>query len=360
MGRCKWEYYYAEDSVERQRVFFDYFLKGEDNAISQWPRVRFEIRHRHNVGEWRTADSWPLTTVEYRPLYLDASTQTLSEHPLPSPTVIAYDTGGTEDWVEFAYTFPTAIDVVGPAKLHLWMATDESDDADVFIALRKVDREGQVVHFPVYSVRTDGEVAFGWIRASHRELDPDRTTLAQPWLKHAREVRLTPGKPVALDIEIWPSGSHFEAGESLRLRIQGSDILKYPGVTARSHPSDRNRGRHRFWTGGWIYACLPLAAVSPSLSLTHTQRGKPKTSSGAQPAVNEWRDGGGRIRSRPKQDANTADGRPEHYDLAGRLKTLGRMPNPFAGTHSTVGERHSLLKEIRGRGIRSQAGGDRR
>lgn len=32
-GRKKWGYYYDDQSVARQRAFFDHFLKGEDTEV---------------------------------------------------------------------------------------------------------------------------------------------------------------------------------------------------------------------------------------------------------------------------------------------------------------------------------------
>jgi uncharacterized protein len=52
----------------------------------------------------------------------------------------------------------------------------------VFVALQKLDRYGDVVGFPYYAVFEDGPVALGWIRASHRELDDQRSTPWQPVL----------------------------------------------------------------------------------------------------------------------------------------------------------------------------------
>jgi len=57
--------------------------------------------------------------------------------------------------------------------------------------------------------------------------------------------------PVALDVEIWPSGTHFHAGETLRLVIQGSDVSKYPRpLIASLHERTRNRGHRAVHTGG--------------------------------------------------------------------------------------------------------------
>jgi len=108
----------------------------------------------------------------------------------------------------------------------------------------------------------DGPVALGWLRVSHRELDKERTTSWQPVLAHRRELKLAPGEIVRADIEIWPSGTRFEAGESLRLVVQGRDIYDYPkpSVYAR-HEETVNAGNHVLHTGGRYDARLLVPVV---------------------------------------------------------------------------------------------------
>jgi hypothetical protein len=51
-----------------------------------------------------------------------------------------------------------------------------SDDMDLFVALQKLDRDGQPLGQTFYAFFEDGPVALGWLRASHRETDPVRST----------------------------------------------------------------------------------------------------------------------------------------------------------------------------------------
>jgi len=73
----------------------------------------------------------------------------------------------------------------------------------------------------------------------------------QPILSHRSEQKLEPGAIVPLEIEIWPSGTRFEAGEKLRLVVQGTDIYTYPKpVMSDRHEDSVNRGHHVLYTGG--------------------------------------------------------------------------------------------------------------
>jgi uncharacterized protein len=120
------------------------------------------------------------------------------------------------------------------------------------------------VGFPFYAVFEDGPVALGWIRASHRELDPARSSRWQPVLAHRRALPLAAGEIVPLEIEILPSGTLFRAGETLRLVIQGRDVYRYPRPLIQAlHDDSVNRGPHVIWAGG-DYDSHLLVPVTPT------------------------------------------------------------------------------------------------
>lgn len=249
-GRKKWQYYYGDESVDRQRQFFDHFLKGADSGIDAWPKVRLEVRDRSYVGSWQEGTEWPPSRTAYRKLYLDGGTGNMTTQPLPEEQVVHYDPSDHSAGATFDFQFEEETNLVGHSKLRLWVEADGSDDMDLFVALQKIDAEGKKVDFPYYSTRDDGNVALGWLRVSHRELS-EKSTPEQPILRHERELRLERGEIVPVEIEIWPSGTRFAPGESLRVVIKGQDINQYPAnLLTPQHVSDRNRGTHILHTGG--------------------------------------------------------------------------------------------------------------
>ncbi len=254
-GRKKWAYYYEPENVARLQVFFDHFLKGLSTDVANWPRVRLEIRDRLNEGEMRPEREWPLARTRYTRLYLDAGAGVLRPEPVAHDAVIRYEAVcglPDADNATFDFKFSEPTELTGHARLHLFMSAEGSDDLDVFVALQKLDVHGRPVNFPFYAQFEDGPAALGWLRASQRELDPQRSSEYQPVLSHRRVQKLDPGSIVALDIEIWPSSTRFQAGETLRLIVQGTDIKKYPKVSAHvyfRHEDTVNRGLHVIHTG---------------------------------------------------------------------------------------------------------------
>jgi predicted acyl esterase len=103
------------------------------------------------------------------------------------------------------------------------------------------------------------------LRASHRELDELRSTAEQPYHKHERRLWMIHMEPVALEIEIWPTNIVFEAGETLRLIIKGSEIYSAPGSPfAIRHAPLNNDGNHIIFTGGRYDSHLLLPVIVPS------------------------------------------------------------------------------------------------
>lgn len=261
-GRKKWHYYYRPESVEKQRQFFDHFLKVPGLLVPAWPRVLLEIRERANVGVMRAEGEWPLARTWFGPLHLQADGR-MSLTPTDQVGGIAYD--ATSGSAMFDYTLPQAAEITGHMKLRLWVEADGADDLDLFVAVQKLDADGKEVPFVFYAMNENGPLALGWLRASHRQLDPERSRPEQPVHLHLREQRLKPGEVVPVEIEIWPSSTSFKAGEQLRIVVQGRDLelQAAPNSPMARHEQTRNHGKHIIHVGGKYDSHLLVPWVSP-------------------------------------------------------------------------------------------------
>ena len=95
-------------------------------------------------------------------------------------------------------------------------------DADLFLVLRLFDPSGDEVTF-MGSTDPNTPIANGWLRASHRSLDPGRTQPYRPYHPHDRVEPLIPGEIYECDIEIVTSCIVVPAGWRLCLSIRGKD-----------------------------------------------------------------------------------------------------------------------------------------
>jgi len=269
-GQKKWGHFYDPRNVRQLQTFFDHFLKGTDDAVLSWPRVRIDVRERAYVQTERAEKEWPLARQRLVPLYLDAGAGTLVATQPVAESERRYVSTDAGQAATFDYVFPEDTEITGHMKLRLWAAAASHDDMDLFVAIQKVDRNAEVVGFHYYASFDTGPVALGWLRASHRELDVARSQPERPVHLHRREQRLTPGEVVPLDIEIWPSSTFFRKGERLRVLVKGSDIYPYPqrapGLPLALHADTRNQGEHVIHSGGRYdsHLLVPVIPAAPA------------------------------------------------------------------------------------------------
>ena len=123
-------------------------------------------------------------------------------------------------------------------------------------------------------------IAQGWLRASHRKLDPKLTLPCRPYHTHDEKQPLTPGEIYGLDVEIWPTCIVVPAGYRLGLTIRGKDYFhpcgpgqglasmyaEFTGIGPFRHDDPRDRpaavfdGKVTLHMGGdrQAYVLLPL------------------------------------------------------------------------------------------------------
>ena len=256
-GRKKWEYYYSRDSLERQRRFFDQYLKDNDRGMASVPAVRYERRNAFYDGEIRFADDWPLPGTEAHSLFLTPDGG-LADESLPDAAALRYDAEDASAQLRFSHRFTADTEITGTANLRVWVEAAGADDMDLYVGLSKLDRDGNEVFMAGYNDVEDGHVASGWLRVSYRELDTDRSTELHPFLHHRRVLPLTPSERVEVQIEILPSSTMFRAGESLVLRLQGTEL---PGAGGITHINGVNAGDHIVHVGGAMPSRLILPVI---------------------------------------------------------------------------------------------------
>lgn len=256
-GGRKWETFYSPEAREVQRRFFDHFLKGEANGWETTPRVRLAVRRSRSVCDIREASDWPLPEVRYVPLYLDAVTWALTDDLPVTEGMRQYDPhGGPGDRATFLYRFEQETELTGTMTLALWVSTSEGDDMDLFVLLSKLDATGQEVCFYGPNGFAHNGLAKGWLRVSHRALDPKLSRRGRPWHTHRQHQPIQPNEVVPVEIEVLASSTHFEAGSKLCVQVLGHDATRYP---AFAHDRSVNRGTHAIHTGGRY----PSALLTP-------------------------------------------------------------------------------------------------
>ena len=102
----------------------------------------------------------------------------------------------------------------GDGKLVLYTSSDQQD-FDVAAKLSIVPADG--------GHSRARRVAAGWLRASHRELDPERSTELRPFHRHERALPVEPGVVYVLKVELLPYSFVVSPGERIRLELANAD-----------------------------------------------------------------------------------------------------------------------------------------
>ncbi|HYB43735.1 MAG TPA: CocE/NonD family hydrolase [Candidatus Methylomirabilis sp.] len=224
-GDSHWAHFSSGYGLALQKRFFDHFLRGLDNGWDRQPPVQLNIRHPGEKFVLRHEREWPLARTQWTRLYLDAAGKTLDASPPAQPASIVY--GATGPGVTFSLPpLERETEITGPLAAKLFISSATAD-ADLFLIVRVFDPAGKELTF-MGSTDPNTPIANGWLRVSHRRLDPGRSLPHRPYHPHDRVEPLTPGQVYECDVEILPTCIVLPAGWRVALTVRGKDY-EYEG-----------------------------------------------------------------------------------------------------------------------------------
>jgi predicted acyl esterase len=214
--------FYSEESVALQKRFFDHFLKGVNNGWEKEPRVAVQVRHPDGTA-WRNETAWPLRGTQWERYYLDASNGSMSPAGVGgAPAEKSYP--GLGDGVTFTTEpFAQEVEFTGPIGLKLWVSSSTTD-MDIFAAVRLIDPQGRDVTF-IGNSDPNVPLGLGYLRVSHRAIDPAKSTAYNPFHPHLVSEPMTPGTLYPVDVEFSePTSIVVPKGYRLAVTVQGKDF----------------------------------------------------------------------------------------------------------------------------------------
>lgn len=228
-GGAHWAEFYTDYGIDIQKRFLGYFLKGEDNGWDKQPKVQIQIRRPGEIKfPVRHEHEWPIARTQWTKFYLDPAGMALTPEAPTARQTHDYEAMG--DGATFlSAPLEADTEITGPSAAKLFLSS-RTRDADVFLVLRVFDPQGEeVVFYGALDPHTP--VGQGWLRASHRKLDPARSLPYRPYHPHDELQPLTPGVPVELDVEIWPTCIVVPKGYRIGLTVRGRDY-EWDGAAA--------------------------------------------------------------------------------------------------------------------------------
>lgn len=217
--------------------FLAHHLLG--TAVPARPNVEVYVQGRN---AYETASTWPPPTMRAERFGLGRGTAQYVTDPAAGFSM-AFDKYGTvaaspylptDQRLEGAngvtvrtpvLTTPLRLD--GPIALHL-VAASTAPDTDWYAKIADVAPDG-----------TETIVTEGALRASHRALDPKKSTPLRPYHTHVDPQPIEANRSYAYDVEIWPTAYELAAGHRLQVRITSTDVPTHlPGWISfdRDHP----------------------------------------------------------------------------------------------------------------------------
>jgi hypothetical protein len=218
-GDTHFTHFYSNYGEALQKKFFGHFLKGEDTGWTKQPRVSLNVRHPGEKFVLRAENEWPLKRTQWTKYYLQPDSGFGPDMP-KAEAKLSYDTT-SEGLIFGTPPLEKPLEITGPVAAKIWVSS-ETADADIFLVLRLYDPAGKEVTF-IGANDPRVPLALGWLRASHRKLDPKKSLPYRPWHTHDEIRPLTPSEPVELDIEIWPTSIVVPPGYRLALSVRGKD-----------------------------------------------------------------------------------------------------------------------------------------
>ncbi|HEX2216704.1 MAG TPA: CocE/NonD family hydrolase [Xanthobacteraceae bacterium] len=219
-GQAHWTHFYTNYGIDLQKRFLGHFLKGENTGWDKQPPVQLQIRHPGERFVLRYENEWPIARTEWTKFYLVPDDRSLARDPPPGKSRLDYEALG-DGLMFLTAPFERETEITGPAAAKLFVSSSTSD-ADIFLVLRLFDAGGKEVLF--HGANDPKQpIAFGWLRASHRKLDPELSRPYRPYHAHDEKWPLTPGEPAELDVEIWPTSIVIPPGYRLGLAVRGKD-----------------------------------------------------------------------------------------------------------------------------------------
>jgi uncharacterized protein len=275
-GLEHWTEFYTDYGLSLQKRFFDHYLKGVPNGWERQPRVSLQIRHVDGFA-LRTEEAWPIPRTRWTRCYLDAAPRTLAAQP-SGGAAVEYEALG-EGVTFVGPPLDEGTEITGPMAARLYISSSTAD-ADVFAVVRAFDPAGREIDFQG-ALDPHTPIGQGWLRASHRRLDPVLSTEWRPYHRHDQIEPLVPGHVYEIDVEIWPTSLVLPAGHRIAMTIMGRDFerpgpgqeiqsfanpLRGSGPFLHNDPEDRPAalfgGRTTLYTGG-TWASFLLLPVIP-------------------------------------------------------------------------------------------------
>jgi uncharacterized protein len=209
--------------------WYDHWLKGNDTGMMDEAPIRMFV-----MGENKTRDikEWPLPQTKEVKVYL-RRWEGLSFEPelnmdepdgfFQQPLHISTK----RDWVHYiSPPLDEDMQVIGTAAVNFFASIDQADTNWI------------VKLFDVGPGGVETRVSKSYLKASHRAVDPKKSTPTEPFHFHTRESvkPLEPGQIYEYNVALGLISNVFKAGHQVKLTIESLESPRDPELQVHYHP----------------------------------------------------------------------------------------------------------------------------
>lgn len=239
-----------EEQMQLQLDFFDFYMKGKDTKVDEWPLIRY-----YNLGEeaFKTANEWPIPATTQQRMYFNDQNLLSNNIPETPNTFDTYKvdpkttTGEKNRWTTqmggpvinlndrgemdqrmLTYTttpFDEELQITGEVVVNLKLSSTHQDGG-LFIYLEDVDSSGQSRY-----------ITEGGLRLIHRKVNIDPTYgYLHTYFEQDAEL-MEPGKMEEAQIVMQPTSVLIKKGHRLRIAIAGADKDTFDRIPKNGRPT---------------------------------------------------------------------------------------------------------------------------
>lgn len=206
---------------EHDKMFrwYEYWLNGIDNGIMDEPSVNVFVEGPREV---LTGVQWPPQEPAHKALYLRPRGK-LATEPEPMSAEYAAPDG----------FYQTPLTDTDDVQILSWSTTPFDSDTQMMGTgaahiFAEIDQEDTNFILRMWDVAPGGGrqlITTGYLKAAHRELDEETSSLGDPHHPHTRRVPVEPGTITEYVIRLYPFAATFRTGHRLLAELSNVEPL---------------------------------------------------------------------------------------------------------------------------------------
>jgi uncharacterized protein len=215
------------EDIELLIRWYDHWLKGINTGIMEGQPIKYWVM---GANQYRFTPEWPLPGIDYTKCYLrrweglSFEPELFTDEPDGFMQHPLHLTNKRDNVIYLSPAFPSPVEMIGPASIHFYASIDQDDD-NWIVSIADVAPGG-----------AETPLGKNYLKASHRALDPEKSSIGRPFHPHTTAEPVKPGEIYQYDISLGILSNIFLPGHRLKLTIASLESPRDPEMQIHYHP----------------------------------------------------------------------------------------------------------------------------